>query len=77
MMPLRNTVTPLHCSPLQNATISNMKSNNCNALQKKVESDSFLTDSVLHAQLCCTVEFCFHFKPCKVCIIRDNEKAHI
>jgi hypothetical protein len=36
MMPLRNTVTPLHCSPLQNATISNMKSDNCKALQKKM-----------------------------------------
>jgi hypothetical protein len=35
MMQFR-TVTPLQCSPLQNATIPHVKSDNCKALQKKV-----------------------------------------
>jgi hypothetical protein len=35
MMQFLNIVTPAHCRPLENATISQMKSDNCKALQKK------------------------------------------
>jgi hypothetical protein len=40
-------VTPLHWRAFQNATISNMQSDNCKALQNYAESDSFITDSAL------------------------------
>jgi hypothetical protein len=41
----------LHWRPLQNATISNIKSDNFKALQKPAKSDSFVTDNAQHAQL--------------------------
>jgi hypothetical protein len=43
-------VTPLHRRALQNATISNIKGDNCKALQNYAKN-SFVTDSALHAQL--------------------------
>jgi hypothetical protein len=48
-------VTPLHRNPLQNATISKMKSDNFEKLQKRAKSDSFITDNALHAQLCLNI----------------------
>jgi hypothetical protein len=34
-------------TPLQNATVSNIKSDNCKALQETAESDRFVTDNAL------------------------------
>jgi hypothetical protein len=45
-------VMPLHRRALQNATISNIKNDNCKALQNYAKNNSFVTDSALHAQLC-------------------------
>jgi hypothetical protein len=41
-------LTPLHWRPLQNATISNINSDNCKALQKMAKSDSFVTDKAAY-----------------------------
>jgi hypothetical protein len=52
-LPSFELVAPLHFKPLQNATFFKMKSDNFKVLQKRAESDSFVTDSALcvHAAL--------------------------
>jgi hypothetical protein len=46
-----NGLLPLNYRPLQYATISKIKSDKFKALQKRAQSDRFVADNALHAQL--------------------------